>query len=56
MSDRTPTEVIAMDALDKIGEALQGEGFTLEELIESGRDERAELLREHYDIESDDPA
>lgn len=49
----TPQEVIAMNALDKIGKALQEQGISLDELIESGRDERDDLLREHYSIEPD---
>ena len=35
-------------ALDRIGENLRQEGLTLEELIESGREIRAELIREQY--------
>lgn len=49
----TPQEVIAMNALDKIGKALQEQGISLDELIESGRDERNDLLREYYGIEPD---
>jgi AbrB family looped-hinge helix DNA binding protein len=51
-----PQEVIAMEALDRIGQALRDQGLTLEELIESGRDEREALLREHYGIEPDGSA
>lgn len=47
----TPQEVLATRALDRIGEALRGSGLTLEELIESGRDIRGELVRDQYGIE-----
>lgn len=40
----TPQEVLATQALDEIGEILRSQGLTLEELIESGRAERAALL------------
>ncbi|MCC6792001.1 MAG: AbrB/MazE/SpoVT family DNA-binding domain-containing protein [Thermomicrobiales bacterium] len=49
----TRQEVVAANALDRIGEALREQGVTLEELIESGRAERDQLLRDHYGIESD---
>jgi AbrB family looped-hinge helix DNA binding protein len=45
----TPQEVVATRALDRIGEALRDQGLTLEELIESGRDERARLIGEQHD-------
>jgi AbrB family looped-hinge helix DNA binding protein len=41
----TPQEVVATKALDRIGEVLREQGLSLEELIESGRAERDELLR-----------
>ena len=44
-----PQEVIAMDALNKIGAALKERGISLEELIESGRDIRDELLAEELE-------
>ena len=47
----TPQEVIATKMLDQIGEALKERGLSLEELIESGRDSREELLREQYGID-----
>lgn len=49
----TPQPVIAVKALDRIGEALRDQGITLEELIESGREVRAELIQEQYGIRSD---
>ena len=49
----TPKEVVATKALDQIGAILKEQGLSLEELIEAGRGEREELLRELYGI---DPA
>jgi AbrB family looped-hinge helix DNA binding protein len=43
----TPQEVVATRALDRIGEVLREQGLSLDELIESGRAERDELLRTH---------
>ena len=50
----TPQEVVAMEALDRIGEALQEQGITLEELIVSGRDIRGDLVKERYGL-ADEP-
>lgn len=49
----TPQEVLASSALDRIGAALQEKGVSLDELIESGRSERDQLLRELYGIDAD---
>ncbi len=46
----TPQEIVAAKALDCIGEALRATGLTLEELIESGREERGRLIEEKYGI------
>jgi len=43
-----PEKTVVNKALDRIGEILRQEGLTLEELIESGREIRAELIREQY--------
>jgi AbrB family looped-hinge helix DNA binding protein len=48
----TPQEVVATRALDRIGVALREQGLSLDDLIESGRTEREDLLREMYEIES----
>jgi len=40
----SPQEVIAMEALDQIGQILREKGVTLEELIESGREMRGKIL------------
>jgi AbrB family looped-hinge helix DNA binding protein len=49
----TPQEVLATQALDRIGAALREKGLSLEELIESGRAERDDLLEELYCIKSE---
>ena len=48
-----PREAIVMDALDQIGEALKAQGITLEDLMESGRDIRGDILKEKYGIDAD---
>jgi hypothetical protein len=50
----SPQEIIAMDALDRIGEILKREGLTLEELIESGREIRGRLLEKEYGLKSEE--
>jgi AbrB family looped-hinge helix DNA binding protein len=50
----SPREVVAMEALDRVGEALKERGINLEELIEGGREIRGRLLEEEYDIKVDD--
>ena len=45
-------EVIAMNALDRIGEALKARGITLEQMIESGREIRGQLVEEKYGIKT----
>jgi antitoxin PrlF len=42
----SPREVLAMDALERIGKALQKQGITLEELIDTGRDARGRMVSE----------
>ena len=46
----TPQEVLATRTLDRIGAVLRGQGLSLEELVESGREERARIIEEHYGI------
>jgi AbrB family looped-hinge helix DNA binding protein len=48
----TPQEVVAAKALDEIGAILRAQGLSLDELIESGREMRDDLLRELYGIDS----
>jgi antitoxin PrlF len=49
----SPQEVIATKALDEIGAILKEQGLSLEELIESGRDERGLLIREQSELNAD---
>ena len=49
----TPQEVVAAKLLDQIGAALREQGLSLDALIESGREERTELLRDLYGIDDD---
>jgi bifunctional DNA-binding transcriptional regulator/antitoxin component of YhaV-PrlF toxin-antitoxin module len=48
----TSREAIATQVLDQIGAALREQGLVLDELIESGRQIRGELIRERYGFES----
>lgn len=50
----SPRETVAMEALDRIGEVLRERGITLDELIEDGREIRADLLEEEYGIQAED--
>ena len=50
----SPREVVAVEALDRIGEALRARGISLDEMIESGREIRGQLLQETYGIEADE--
>lgn len=50
----SPQEVLALRALDRIGAALKGQGVSLDELIESGREERSKIVREKYGL-SEEP-
>ena len=49
----TPQEVVAIKALDRIGELLREKGLTLRDLIESGREERTALIEKMYGIPAD---
>jgi AbrB family looped-hinge helix DNA binding protein len=44
------TERAAMEALNRIGDALKDKGIKLEEMIEDGREIRGQLLAEEYGI------
>lgn len=46
-------EVIASDALDEIGQILKERGLTLDELIESGRELRGDIVEQEYGLSSD---
>jgi hypothetical protein len=43
-----PREVMALEALDRIGQALKERGITLDEMIESGREIRQDLYNEKH--------
>ena len=49
----SPREVLAMDALDRIGEALRKQGITLDELIQAGRDIRGRMVAEEYGLQAE---
>lgn len=49
----TPQEVLAIEALNRIGAELNKQGVTLEEMIESGREIRGQILKEKYGIDPD---
>jgi len=49
----TPQDDPVLRALDRIGAALYEQGVTLDELIESGREERTALVRERYGLNVD---
>ena len=46
----TPQQTVATRTLDEIGAILREQGLTLEDLIESGREARSEILDERYGI------
>ncbi len=46
----TPQGVLANKTLDKIGQLLREQGLTLDDLIESGREERGKIVAEKYGI------
>lgn len=46
----TPQEVLAAKALDRIGDVLRENGLSLDDLIESGREERAQIVSDTYGI------
>ena len=50
----SPQEVVAMDALDQIGEVLKEQGLSLEEMMASGREMRGRLLKEEYGLEAEE--
>lgn len=48
-----PQAIIAANDIENMRRILEEEGFSLDELIESGREIRGELLREKYGIGPD---
>ncbi len=51
----SPRQVVAMKALDRVGQILREQGVDLNEMIESGRDIRGDLLTEEYGIDPHNP-
>ena len=51
----SPRQVVAMKALDRVGQILRKQGVDLNEMIESGRDIRGDLLTEEYGIDPHHP-
>ena len=49
----SPQEVLAMDALERVGKVLKERGISLEELIESGRGIRDEMVEEDYGLKAE---
>ena len=50
----SPQEVLAMDALDHVGKVLKERGISLEELIESGREIRGEMVEKEYGLNAEE--
>lgn len=46
----SPQEIVASKALDRIGEVLKEKGLSLEEFIESGREERGKIIAKEYGL------
>ncbi len=45
-----PVEVVASQTLEQIGQALKARGLNLDEMMERGRDIRAGLIKDEYDL------
>ena len=52
----TPQQVVANQALDKLGEVLRKKGLSLDELIESGREIRGQMVKEKYGLDPNSKA
>jgi AbrB family looped-hinge helix DNA binding protein len=50
----SPREVVAIKAMEKLGEILEENGVTLEDWIASGGDIRGELIKEKYGLTSNE--
>ena len=48
----SPQQIVATKALDRIGEVLKEKGLSLEALMESGREERGNIIEKKYGIRS----
>src|SRR5438094_8260993 len=47
----SPQEVVATKAMNRLGEIIEANGLTLEELIERGRQIRGQIVKEQYRLE-----
>jgi antitoxin PrlF len=52
----SPREVLAMDALERIGKALQRQGIAVEDLIETAREHRGHMVEEGYGLQTEKEA
>ena len=48
----SPQEIVATKALDRIGEVLKEKGISLEEIMESGREQRGSIIARQYGLKS----
>lgn len=48
----TPQEIVATKALNRIGKLLKEKGISLEAIIESGREERGNIIEKLYGLKS----
>lgn len=46
----SPQEIVATKTLDRIGKVLKEKGLSLEDLIESGREERGSIMKKQYGL------
>ena len=44
----SPQEVVAVKAMDRLGEIIKDNGLSLEELMERGREIRGKIIEERY--------
>jgi AbrB family looped-hinge helix DNA binding protein len=49
----SPQEVVAAEALEKIGEILKENHLTIEQLMESGREIRGRIVKRRYRLDPD---
>ena len=50
----SPQEVLAMDALDRVGKALKERGVSLDELIDSSKEIRGQMVEEDYGLKAEE--
>jgi antitoxin PrlF len=51
----SPRKALALDALNRIGKALEEQGLSLEDMIESGRKIRGQILEEESGLTAETP-